>query len=205
MIELYHTPPTRSVRVAWVLKELGIEYHTREFLWPVRERDPAYLDLNPAGTCPTIVDGDLVLTESLAICEYVARTYGSGRLVLNPEDADYYSYLRWLWYGEASLSQQLANVMHYGENAPEGQQFPVVVDNAFASYATHLGVVEKGLRDDGFAVGDQLSLADVSLAYGLLVGTLFGLGEQFGPRTSRYWQLISSRPAFKQACAPLPV
>lgn len=203
MIEVYHLPPTRSVRAVWVLEELGAEYQTREFLWPVRERDPDYLDLNPAGTCPTMVDGQVVMTESMAICEYIARTYGGQKLILAPDNVDYYSYLRWMWYGEASLSPQLANVMHYGPNVPESQQIPVVVDNAMTAYTVHLGVVEKGLRSDGFAVGDQLTLADVSLAYGLLVGQLCGLGEKFGPRTSRYWQMIFDRPAFARACAPL--
>ncbi|GLJ00454.1 glutathione S-transferase family protein [Sphingobium sp. BS19] len=203
MIEVYHLPPTRSVRAVWVLEELGIAYGTRNFMFPAAVRDPGYLDLNPAGTCPTMVDGDVVLTESMAICDYIARIYGGGRLIISPQDPDYFEYLRWMWYGEATLSQQLANVMHYGPNAPADQQIPTVVDNAIAAYVRHLAVVEKGLRDDGFIAGGALTLADVSLGYALFVGQVCGLGEQFGPRTARYFKLIAERPAFERACAPV--
>ena len=204
MIEFYHLPPTRSVRVAWVLDELGLDYQAHEVLWPVRERQPEYLKLNPAGTIPTLVDGEVVITESMAACEYLARTYGDGQLTLDPGDDGYYAYLSWMWFGEATLGPQLGNMMRYGPSSPDGRHYPDVAADALEAYRSRLPVVEQGLSGDGFAAGDRLTLADVSLGYALFVGALVGLAGEFGPNTTAYFARISARPAFQRATGGAP-
>lgn len=201
MIEIYHLPPSRSIRVVWALEELGLEYLAREVAWPVRTRQPEYLKLNPAGTIPTLVDGDIVITESMVACDYVSRTYGDGGLTLDPSDPEYFSYQQWMWFGEATIVNQLSNVMRYGPNAPPGQHHPQLVDDALAAYTSRLPVLEQGLPEQDFAVAGRLTLADISLGYALLMGSFTGLAGQFGPRTSRYFEAISARPAFRRASA----
>ncbi|MGY8819990.1 MAG: glutathione S-transferase family protein [Pseudomonadales bacterium] len=76
MIKLYGTPPTRALRVMWLLNELGLDYE----MLPVsilqgENRQPDFLALNPAAKVPVLVDGSLVLTESAAIQLYLAEKH----------------------------------------------------------------------------------------------------------------------------------
>ncbi len=75
-MKLYGFPPTRSMRVLWTLRELEVEFELVN-VDPVRGevRAPEFLALNPAGKLPVLVDGDFVLTESVAICLYLAEKY----------------------------------------------------------------------------------------------------------------------------------
>ena len=81
MIALYHSPRTRSVRVLWLLEELGLPYelHTLAFS-PDSLKGADYLKINPLGKVPTITDGALTMFESGAIVEYLLERYGDGRL-----------------------------------------------------------------------------------------------------------------------------
>ncbi|WP_082054238.1 glutathione S-transferase N-terminal domain-containing protein [Methyloterricola oryzae] len=65
-MKLYSTPRTRSARCRWVLQELGVHFEAI----PVRlsQGDTRFLKLNPYGRVPVLVDGDLVLSASVAIC-----------------------------------------------------------------------------------------------------------------------------------------
>src|SRR5262245_24546715 len=72
-MKLYGAPPTRALRVIWLLNELGVEYE----LHPVdvlrgEQRQQDFLRLNPAGKVPVLVDGSAVLSESVAIQLYLA-------------------------------------------------------------------------------------------------------------------------------------
>src|SRR6266581_3450699 len=76
MITLYGCPTTRSTRAAWALEEAGAEYaYVRLDLSKGDGRQPAYLAINPGGKVPTLVDGDLRLTESAAICTYIGDNF----------------------------------------------------------------------------------------------------------------------------------
>src|SRR5256885_1580982 len=92
MIKVYASGAARSQRGKWACEEVGAPYEVVELEWPPMA-NPGYLEINPAGTVPAIVDGGVTLTESLAICEYVSRTYGEGRLVVDPGDPGYWEYL----------------------------------------------------------------------------------------------------------------
>ena len=75
-MKLYEFAPTRSIRVRWTLQELGIDFEAVTVnLVAGENRSPAFLKLNPAGKLPVLVDGDLVLTESIAIVLYLAEKY----------------------------------------------------------------------------------------------------------------------------------
>src|SRR3954470_5596278 len=75
-MQLYGFPPTRSIRVLWTLRELDVEF---EFINvdPTKGelRRPDFLAVNPAGKLPVLVDGDFILTESVAIVLYLAEKY----------------------------------------------------------------------------------------------------------------------------------
>src|SRR5207253_802989 len=75
-MKLYEFAPTRSIRVRWTLQELGAEFESVTVNMIAGEhRRPEFLKINPAGKLPVLVDGDLVLTESVAIVLYLADKY----------------------------------------------------------------------------------------------------------------------------------
>src|SRR5690242_10196588 len=84
-IELYHCPDARSFRALWALEELGLAYTLHLLPFPPRVRSPEYLELNPLGTIPLMIDGASVMTESAAIVEYLATRYGPSELAVAAE------------------------------------------------------------------------------------------------------------------------
>ena len=69
-MKLYHCADARSLRVLWTLEEMGLDYELVNMPCPPRSAYPGYLDINPLGTVPTLVDGALTMTESTGICHY---------------------------------------------------------------------------------------------------------------------------------------
>jgi glutathione S-transferase len=101
---LYHCREARSFRCVWTAEELGIEYALETMPFPPRLHVPSYKEINPLGTIPCWVDGDVNMTESAAICQVMAR--GSALEVL-PDEADYPLYLNWLHRSDHAAVQRV--------------------------------------------------------------------------------------------------
>lgn len=202
MIELYHVSPSRSVRVLWTLEECKAPYRIHTVEVPVREKQRTYLDINPAGLFPSAIDDGAVLTESLSICDHVARKYGNDALVRNPDQGEYRRYMQFLLFGEATLGVTLANLMRYGPQQPTEVQAPHVVEDGIAAYAARLDMLERTLGDGPYILGQGFSLADVSVGYTLwLSRAFFAMGDMLGPKTSAYLDQLLTRPALQKAIA----
>ena len=81
-MKLYEFGPTRALRVRWVLQELGVDFEPVQVnLRTGEHRGPEFLAINPAGKLPALVDGDVVLTESVAIALYLAEKHPEGGLL----------------------------------------------------------------------------------------------------------------------------
>ena len=87
MADLYSCAHSRSIRVIWALEEIGATAEVKSMLYPPRLHAPDYLAINPAGTVPLLIDGEVRLSESMAICDYLATRHGSpaGRAADDPE------------------------------------------------------------------------------------------------------------------------
>jgi len=84
-ITLYHTQPTRSVKIMVLLEEMGVAYAVKAVDLKKREqKTPEYLALNPFGKVPTLTDGPLVLFESSAIAYYLLEKYDANRKLSPP-------------------------------------------------------------------------------------------------------------------------
>ena len=81
-MKLYEFAPTRSIRARWALQELGVGFEAVTVnLMAGEHRDPRFLAINPAAKLPVLVDGDRVLTESVAIVLYLAEKYPDRGLI----------------------------------------------------------------------------------------------------------------------------
>ena len=104
MIELYHCVDARSFRALWALEEMGLAYRLHLLPFPPRLFQPDYLEVNPLGTIPLMIDGAVRMTESAAIPQYLATRYGPTTLAVHPDEADYGLWLDWLHRSEATMA-----------------------------------------------------------------------------------------------------
>jgi glutathione S-transferase len=194
MIKVYASGAARSQRVKWACEEVGAPYEVVELTWPPMA-NPGYLEINPAGTVPAIVDGKVTLTESLAICEYVSRTYGGGQLVVEPTDAGYWEYLELAQFGEGTLQPALAWARRFGPYSKE------IADHAREAWVTRLGFLEQRLEDGReFVTAGRLTVADIAIGFTLALASHVGrMGDLLPPVVTDYRDRLTARPAYRKA------
>src|SRR5271157_5717314 len=86
MITLWHCVDARSFRALWALEEVGAPYRLEILPFPPRYLARDYLQINPLGTIPLMIDGDVRMTESAAICQYLAERYAGPPLAVRPDE-----------------------------------------------------------------------------------------------------------------------
>lgn len=201
MVAIYHSTNARSLRVLWVLEEMGVKADVKTLPFPPRRQQPEYLSVNPAGTVPAMVDGDRVMTESMAICEYLVGKHGNTSLIVAPGDPERAPYLQWLWYGESTIMLPIGLMARVNRlNAP-GPATDAILADARETLTVRLAPLEQRLEGRDFLVAGRLTLADVSVGYALHIATVFGLAKMLGPRVTAYYERLRKRPAFQKAAA----
>src|SRR5690348_16533753 len=142
MLTLYHCFSARSFRPLWALEEMGLPYELKMLPFPPRVHQKDYLGINPLGTIPALIDGDTFMTESAAICEYLATKYGPTPLAVKPDEPSYGSYLNALHFGEATLTFPQTLVLRYTRLEPEERRVPQVADDYAKWFLGRLRAVE---------------------------------------------------------------
>ena len=200
MVTVYSAPNTRAIRVIWVLEEIGVKADIRSMPYPPRKHVPDYFAVNPTGMVPLLIDGEVRLSESMAICDYLATKLGSP-LVVPPNDPERPPYLQWLWYGESTLMTPLSRLNIVRQAERKGPEIDAVIAGARDSIADRLKTLEQRLEGRDFLVAGRLTLADVSVSYPLhLVGVL-GIDNLLGARSAAYRERLRARPAYQKAIA----
>lgn len=167
MIKLYGTPPTRALRVMWLLNELGLDYE----MLPVsilqgENRQPDFLALNPAAKVPVLVDGSLVLTESAAIQLYLAEKHPEAGFI--PEVLeDRTQMYRWIFFLMSEIEQPLWRIARHTFIYPEKKRLPQDIVLAKQDCLDMVAVLERHMQGREFMVGDRVSVADFNAAYTL--------------------------------------
>ena len=192
-MRLYEFAPTRSIRVRWTLQELGVDFESTQVdLIAGEHRRPEFLKVNPAGKIPVLVDGDLVLTESVAIVLYLAEKYPDEGLF--PTDLAQRAQLyRWLLFAVTELEQPLWRISRHTSLYPENLRLPADVDLARGEFQAMAAVLEDHLRGRSFVVGERVSVADFVVAYTLDWGNEAGLLGSF-PALRSYLERMYARP-----------
>ena len=192
-MKLYEFGPTRSIRVRWTLQELGVDFESISLNLPAGEhRSPEFLKLNPAGKIPVLVDGDLVLTESVAIVKYLAEKYPD-RGLLPTTLKDRAEVDRWLLFTATELEQPLWRISRHTFLYPVNERIPAEVTLAGREFKEMAAIAEHHLQHMQFVVGDRVTVADFVLAYTLDWGNEVGLLGDF-PNLRGYIERMYSRP-----------
>ena len=199
MITLYHCMSARSFRPLWMLEELGLPYQLAMLPFPPRVLAPSYLDVNPLGTIPLIVDGTTRMTESAAICQYLCALSAPTPLQLEPGENEFGAYLNYVHFGEATLTFPQTLVLRYAHFEPEGRRQPTVADDYAKWFLARLRTLEPLLAASSYLCADRFTAADVSVGYALMLAQRLGLASRFTPAVATYWERLQQRPAYLRA------
>ncbi len=201
MIELHHCLNARSFRPLWTLEEMGLAYDLKMLPFPPRVRAPEYKKLNPLGTIPLFLDGPTRMTESSAICHYLATRHGPSPLALDPSEDDYGAFLNWSYFGEATLTFPQTLVLRYARFEPPERRQPQVAKDYAQWFLARLRAIEATLEGREFLCAGRFTVADVSVGYALLLATTLRLSDEFGPNVTAYWARLQQRDGYRRAQA----
>ena len=194
MIQIYGSPRSRAHRVLWMLEELGLQY---ENITETHGEDgrpiEALAALNPNGKIPTLVDGDTVVWESLAINLDLASRYDGG---MQPRSAsDQTQALQWSFWVATELESPLFDVLRNRVVYPEDQRDLTAAAAAEASLARPLAALDSALADRPFILDGAFSVADLNVASVLALGTAANVSLEDFTNVARWLHDCTSRPA----------
>jgi glutathione S-transferase len=198
-MKLYHCKNARSLRVLWALEELGLDYELVNMPFPPRALFPGYLAIKPLGTVPTLIDGDLTMTESSAACHYLADKLRPNTLRVDVEDPAYGAWLNWMYRSDATLTFPQTIVLRYSRLEPEERRLPQAVEDYSAWFLSRLRCVETALEGHDYLCADRFTTADITVHYALFLGRTLGLDQRYKPNCARYLDRLMERPAFQRA------
>ncbi len=193
---VFYTHPQSRGRIAhWMLEEVGEPYRTVWLDYGSTMKAPEYLALNPMGKVPALRDGDTAVTESAAICAYLADRFPQRRLAPPPGDPARAAYYRWMFFTAGPL-EMATTARTLGWQVPEGRSRMV----GFGSYADALDALETALRPGPYVCGEQFTAADVVLGSALGWGLMFGTVDR-RPSFEAYATRLQQRQAAQRANA----
>jgi len=198
-MKLYHCQGARSLRALWALEEMALDYELVSMQFPPRVFHKDYKAVNPLGTIPCFIDGDLVMTESAGICEYLGVKYGPTPLAVTPDEKDYGLYLNWLHRSDATLTFPQTLVLRYSMLEPEERRQPQTVEDYRKWFLARWWSVEAGLEGRNYLCAERFTMADICVGYALHLAQTIGIEEAFTPNVQDWWARITQRPAFKKA------
>lgn len=200
MIELYHCADTRSFRALWALEELGLAYRLHRLPFPPRALQPDFLARNPLGTVPLLIDGEVRMTESAAITQYLATRYGPSPLAVGVDEPDYALWLDWLHRSEATLTFPQTIVLRYSRLEPPERRLKQAADDYARWFLSRLRHLTRTLADgrDWLCAG-RFTMADLCVGFALLSAESLDLGHRFSPEIAAYWTRLAARPGFLAA------
>ena len=198
-MKLYGTKVSRAMRSIWAAEEVGADYEWIPTSFREESKTPEYLALNPNGRIPVLVDGDLVLFESMAINLYLAKTYG-GKLY--PSDShDEARVLQWTIWGQTELEPHLIPMLLHKSFLPEDQRDPAIVAKTEADIERPLAVLDAHLADREYLLGGDFSIADLNVAGTLATAHFAEFDFSKYENATRWMSRCTGRPSFARTQA----
>jgi glutathione S-transferase len=194
-ITIYGKNLSRAVRCLWVLEEMGLEYRQVPIDPEKAENQtPEYLAINSSGKIPALVEGDFVLTESMAINLYLAAKKPGVLLPDDPQDlARVYQWTLWAVTEVENYVTLAVREMRQGDTADQAS----INDNKQA-VSSSLPTLEGHLEGAGdYLLGDVFTLADLNTASVMCFLPMIGMGLDGFPKTAAWMQRCLGRDAWK--------
>ncbi len=198
-MKLFHSPFSRSVRIVWLLEELGLPYD----LETLELRSPAegpFVQATPSGKIPTLEDEGIVLFESGAIAEWIVERHGGGRLAPAVGTADRAAFLQWMHFAESTAFSGIGCIAWHTRFRNDAESVPTAMADYRAWVTGALDVLEKTFADGRpFLLGEAFSAADCMMGYTVSVASWMSLLGPQHTQVAAYAARLAERPAFKKA------
>ena len=206
MMELYYFPGNASLAVHILLEELGVPFELKLVdRANAAHKSPEYLKLNPNGQIPVLVDGDLVLYETVAICMHLTDTHPDAGLAPPLATSDRAHYYKWFVWCTNTLQAMLMHYFYGGRMVDDGDGAAAAQVKAHAE--TRIG-----------GMLDQLDAQLASHGREWLLGASYAAVDPFAmllcrstrgfarparslPHLGPYLQRVLARPAVQRAFA----
>jgi glutathione S-transferase len=199
MLVLYHAPRTRSVRVRWLLEELGLPHRLARVEF--RPQATVFAQATPLGKLPVLEDGDTVIGESGAILEYILERYADGWLAPAPGSPRRGEFLQWIHFAEGTAFPPLGVLIWHGIYRKDAQHVALAIEAARERAASVLSVIEKHLSSRLHVLGAEFSAADIMLGFTLAAAEYLGVLDARYPTTQAYLGRLAQRSAYLRATA----
>ncbi len=206
MIALYGVLRSRASRNVWLAHEAGLEFRHvpviqvyRAGAGQLHTGSPEFLAVNPSAQVPAMVDGDLVLSESLAINLYLAKRYGGA---LGPADVAEDGLMgMWALWAATGVEPHSLQILYNRVGKPPAERDAALADASVEALRAPFAVLDKALAATGYLVGERFTVADVNTAeivrYALPAPELF----EAAPHVRGWMTACHARPAFKRMMA----
>ena len=188
-LTFYTHPQSRGRVIRWMLEEVGAPYETVVLGYMASMKGADYLAINPMGKVPAIRHGETVVTETAAICAYLADAFPDAGLAPPHGSRLRGPYYRWLFFAAGPVEAAVTNKALKVEPTDEQRAFV-----GYGSFEAAIDNLENALRPGPYICGDQFTAAD------LYVGSQIGFGMMFGsidkrPSFEEYFGRLQARPA----------
>ena len=203
MLQLYGNPRSRAMRCMWMLEEIGEPYQLIEKSTRADDLQTAdYLRLNPNARIPTLVDGDVVLWESMAINIYLAQKYEGPMHFANPEVLGLAA--QWSFWAMLEMEDLLLDLLQHRALLPEFVRDPSYAERDELLLRKPLGILNTALAGREFLVGDSFTVADLNVASILAWGKMARLDLSAHREATRWLDNCLARPAYGRVRAWRP-
>jgi glutathione S-transferase len=195
---LYTCARSRGLRATWAAEEAGVDIDLKILPFPPRYLAPEYMEINPLGTVPMLVDGDTRMTESCAIAHYLATRAGYTPLAIASGERDYGEYCDFTYHADATITFPQTVYMRFVLfEKDKGLQ---EAGHAYAKwFHKRLIKVEQRLETREFLCADRFTVADICVGYALILAESVGLDEGVPESLKQYRARLTSRPAYRRA------
>lgn len=189
----YTHPASRGRIVRWMLEEIGAPYEAILLDYETSMKAPDYLAINPMAKVPAIRHGDTIVTETAAICAYLADAFPQAGLAPPPGDVRRGAYYRWLFFTAGPVEAAITGKA-LGLLAPPDQRRMA----GYGSFEETVDTLEQAVRGVDYLCGDMFSAADVYVASQIAFGMMFKILPERQALTD-YVGRLQQRPAAQRA------
>lgn len=193
MYRVIGTVKSRTFRVMWMLEELGLDYEVTH----AAPRSDEISQLNPLGKIPALIDGDAVLTDSVAIMTYLGDKHGAltapaGSVARAHQDA------MTLWLID-EMDALLWTASKHSFVLPEKLRVPDIKPTVKKEFARNVALLEQRMAGD-FLMGDAITIPDILAAH-CLGWSIVANFEPLPDGIKAYSKRLRDRPAYRAAAA----
>lgn len=192
---LYTTPMSRGRIARWMLEEVGAPYRAEIVSFGPGMKDAAFRAINPMGKVPALRHSAAVVTETAAICAYLADAFPEAGLAPPPGSRERAAYYRWLFFAAGPVEAAVTNKV-LGVTVPDDPRMRGMV--GYGSLPEVLDVLEQAVAGTDYLAGERFSAADLYVGAHLSWGMAFGTIER-RPAFEAYTARLTGRPAAVRA------